>query len=164
MTRNVMLIGGAAVLALAVPAIAQMAKPDRPATTRAEAETKIRSHFAAMDADKDGFVTATEIGTGRGKKAFEAMDSDTNGSISRAEFDARHAGRGHGMKMGHGGGRLMMMADADKDGRVSQNEAVAGALAMFDRADTDKNGTLTSEERRSARQAMRAAWRAKAGG
>ena len=183
MTKKAMLIGGAAVLVLAVPAIAQMAKPDRPAQTRAEAEAKVRSHFAMLDADKDGFVTAAEIGAVRGEamgKMFERMDADKNGSVSRAEFDAAHkggpggehggrhamrmGGGEHGMKMGGmkmGGGRMMMMADADKDGRVSQAEAVTGALTMFDRADTDKNGILTSSERRSAWQAMRDAWRAK---
>jgi EF hand len=178
MTKKAILIGGAAVLVLAVPAIAQMAKPDRPAQTRVEAEAKVRSHFAMLDANKDGFVTAAEIGEIRGEamgKMFEQMDADKNGSISRAEFDAAHAGGHHrgghdmqmgrgdhdGMKMGRGGGRMMMMADADKDGRVSRAEAVSGALAMFDRADTDKDGILTAAERRSAWQAMRDAWRAK---
>ncbi len=171
MTKKAMLIGGAAILALAVPAIAQMAKTDRPAQTRAEAEAKVRSHFAMIDPDKDGYVTAQDMSAMRGAamgKIFERMDTDKNGAISRAEFDTArsvgHRGMGgeHGMRMGHGGGRMMMMADADKDGRVSQAEAVTGALAMFDRADTDKNGTLTPEERRAARQAMREAWRAKA--
>ena len=174
MTKKALLIGGAAVLVLAVPAIAQMAKPERPDQTRAQAEAKVRSHFAMLDTDKDGFVTAAEIGAMRGEamgKMFERMDADQNGSISRAEFDAAHMGGpggrhggDHGMKMGRGGGRMMMMADADKDGRVSQAEAVSGALAMFDRADTDKNGVLTSSERRSAWQAMRDAWRAKTAG
>jgi hypothetical protein len=171
MTKKAMLIGGAAVLALAVPAIAQMAKPDRPAQTRAEAEARVRERFTMIDANKDGFVTAQDVTAMRGAARgamFERMDTDKNGSVTRAEFDAVHSqaghqmGGGHGMKMGRGGGRMMMMADADKDGRVSQSEAVTGALAMFDRADTDKNGTLTPEERRAAHQAMRAAWKAKA--
>lgn len=184
MTKKAMLIGGAAVFVLAVPAIAQMAKPERPAQTRADADAKVRSHFAMLDTDKDGFVTTAEIGAMRGEamgKMFERMDADKNGSISRTEFDAAHTARRaeghhggghamkmgggeHGMNMGRGGGRMMMMADADKDGRVSQSEAVNGALAMFDRADTDKNGTLTSSERRSAWQAMRDAWRSKPAG
>jgi EF-hand domain pair/EF hand len=171
-TKKSMLIGGIAVLALAVPAVAQMVKPDRPAQTRAEAEAKVRSHFAMMDSDKDGFVTTEDMSAMRGAamgKMFERMDSDKNGSISRAEFDAAHAGNkrhmggDHDMKMGRGGGgMLMMMADTDKDGRVALSEAVNGALAMFDRADTNKDGTLTSEERRAARRAMRDVWRAKA--
>ena len=170
MTKKAMLIGGIAIVALAVPAIAQMAKPDRPAQTRAEAEAKVRSHFAMIDADKDGFVTAQDMNAMRGAamgKMFERMDTDKNGSVSRAEFDAMHAGGkhrmggGNGMKMGRGGGRMMMMADTDKDGRVALTEAVNGALAMFDRADANKDGTLTAEERRTARQTMRDVWRAK---
>ncbi len=180
MNSKILIFGGIATVALAVPAIAQMAMPGRPAQTRAQAEAKVRDHFAMIDADKDGFVTTAELAAMRGaamSKMFERLDSDRNGSISRAEFDAAHAGgagggrhagrmRGHGMKMGMGmgGGRLMRMADADKDGRVSLSEAVNGALALFDRADTDKDGTLTPTERQTARQAMRAAWRAKAGG
>jgi Ca2+-binding EF-hand superfamily protein len=170
MTKKAMLIGGIAVLALAVPAIAQMAKPDRPVQTRTEAEAKVRQHFAMIDADKDGFVTAQDMSAMRGaamSKMFERMDTDKNGSISRAEFDAMHTGGnhrmggGHDMKMGRSGGRIMMMADTDKDGRVALTEAVNGAMAMFDKADANKDGTLTAEERRAARQAMREAWRGK---
>lgn len=174
MTKKGLLIGGIAVLALAVPAIAQIAKPDRPTQTRAGAEAKVRTYFARIDADKDGFVTAQDMSVMRGVamgNLFDLMDADKNGSLSRTEFDSAHAGGGkhrmgggHGMKMGRGGGRLMMMADADKDGRVALSEAVTGTLTMFDRADANKDGTLTADERRAARQAMRAAWRAKTAG
>lgn len=170
MNMKTIIIGGVAVVALAVPAIAQMTRPDRPAQTRAQAEAKVRNHFARIDANKDGYVTAEDVSAMRGvamDKRFERMDSDRNGAISRTEFDAAHAGRAgghHGMKMGRGGAQIMMMADADKDGRVAVTEAVNGALMLFDRADTDRDGTLTAEERRTARQAMRELWRARAGG
>ena len=113
---------------------------------------------------------------------FKAMDTNQDGSISRAEFDAMHAAglhhppmggrmdhgkkhKGHGrggqggMKMDHDqivGGRMLELTDANKDGKVTEAEMVAGALARFDAADSNKDGVLTQEERRAARQAMRA--------
>jgi hypothetical protein len=60
--------------------------------------------------------------------------------------------RMHGMGMG---GRLLEMADANHDGRVSLQEAEAAALAHFDRADLNHDGKLTPDERRQAHQLMR---------
>lgn len=117
---------------------------------------------------------------------FTKMDADKNGSISRAEFDAHHqnmtsggmapppmAGHG-GMKrkhMGHGEGgkgrmgrmedRLFGMADANKDGIVTEAEATQAALARFDKVDTDKDGSINDAERKAAREMMRAEWKAK---
>ncbi len=168
MTRKAMLIGTAVAVVFAVPAIAQMAKPERPAQTRTAAEAKVRMYFAKIDADKDGFVTAQDMAAIRVQakdKMFARVDADGNGSISRSEFDNADAAKRRdgqaGMKMGGMRARLMTMADTDKDGRVALTEAVAGAMTMFDRADANKDGTLTTDERRAARQAMRDAWRAK---
>ncbi len=117
---------------------------------------------------------------------FTKMDADKNGSISRAEFDAHHqhmmsdgmapppmAGHG-GMKrkhMGHGEGgkgrmgrmedRMFGMADANKDGIVTEAEAAQAALARFDKVDTDKDGSINDAERKAAREMMRAEWKAK---
>ena len=117
---------------------------------------------------------------------FTKMDADKNGSISRAEFDAHHQHMmsegmapppmaGHGeMKrkhMGHGEGgkgrmgqmddRMFGMADANKDGIVTEAEATQAALARFDKVDTNKDGTLSEAERKAAREMMRAEWKAK---
>lgn len=166
MSKKFAMIAGAAAIVLAVPAIAQMAKPDRPAQTRAAAEAKVRTYFARIDVDRDGFITAQHLSAMRAQakdKRFDRLDADDNGSISRTEFDNADAGNRRGgraaMRMGGMNGRLMMLADADRDGRVALDEAVTGALTMFDRADANKDGTLTMEERRDARQAMRNAWR-----
>jgi len=120
---------------------------------------------------------------------FDAMDADKNGQISRDEFNAAHApGKGPGMGMpgmghrggmkhegmgGHGmhggmgkmgmrhGGRMMAMADADKNGSVSQAEFTSAALARFDTADANKDGKVTGDERRAAHEKMREQWRAR---
>jgi Ca2+-binding EF-hand superfamily protein len=54
---------------------------------------------------------------------------------------------------------MMMMTDTDHDGRISQAEAVAGALKLFDQTDTNHDGTVTPEERRAAMQAWGAKMR-----
>ena len=73
---------------------------------------------------------------------FEKMDTDRNGQISRAEFDAMHAKRGERMGgdaarcRGHGrgfGGHMFAMADLNKDGRVSLQEATSAVAPAFQR-------------------------------
>lgn len=121
--------------------------------------------------------------------AFDRMDADKNGQLSRAEFTAapqrgegregagregwgnRRGGpdgpgghRGHGRHFGGGrggpDGGFGGMADANKDGAVTQAEFTAAALQRFDRADANKDGKVTPEEHQAARQAMREQWRA----
>lgn len=65
------------------------------------------------------------------------------------EMGKRMGGGGHGMS-GHGG--LMRMADVDKDGRVSLQEATASALQRFDRIDANRDGRITLEERQQQRE------------
>ncbi len=121
----------------------------------------------------------------RGGDQFAEIDTDHNGSISRAEFDAHHAmhhgmagmrhdgppmeGRadggpppgdrmaGDGMRDGMRGGRgaMMGMRGARGDQPVVIADAVKRALARFDAADANHDGTLTPEERQAARGAMR---------
>lgn len=68
-----------------------------------------------------------------------------------------------GGPMGHGphGGmrgdaafvRMLKLADADKDGKVTKAEADAGFMKIFDTIDTDKNGSVTPGEFRTYAQA-----------
>jgi hypothetical protein len=53
--------------------------------------------------------------------------------------------------------RAMMQADANSDGIVTRDEALAQADAQFAAMDTDHNGKLTGEERRAGMAALRAA-------
>lgn len=190
-----LLMGGAA-LALAVPALAQVASAPAPKAqnaakvhARADVQAKVARHFARVDANRDGFVTKAEADAAvqafRGKRAekrteprehaFERIDVNGDGAITKAEWEAKQAKRqqrvaardhdgdgradrtragGHGM--GGFGGHMFDMADANKDGRVSLQEAQAAALQHFDMVDTNRDGQITREERKQMHQRMRA--------
>lgn len=147
-------------------------------TTRAEAQSHAAQMFARMDGNSDGRLDQADRAAHQAAM-FDRIDTDHNGSISRDEFNAAHPGPGgpgmeggpqadgerhHGMRhggMGRGemaqGGMMMMMrmADANRDGAVTQDEFSTATLAHFDRADANHDGTLTRDERRAAHRAMR---------
>lgn len=107
--------------------------------------------------------------------AFDRLDTNKNGSISRDEFakgreqriekraedrKQRQEGAGNGtnaqkqarrMHRGMGGQRMIVMADANKDGNITLTEAETQALQHFDRMDANRDGQVTPEERRAAR-------------
>lgn len=140
------------------------------AVTQAEMESARTAHMAKRQDDM-----------------FAKMDADKNGSISRVEFDAHHQHKMSGhtassqpmarqgnmkeMHMRHGGGgkagmagmdgRMFAMADADKDGKVTEAEATQAAMTHFDKIDANKDGTISDTEHQAARAKMRAEWKAK---
>ena len=110
---------------------------------------------------------------GRREHAFERLDANRDGAISRGEWDAGAAQReqrmasrdrdGDGRRDGrrfrgmHGlGGHMFEMADANRDGRVTLQEAQAAALKHFDMADANRDGQVTPDERRQMHERMRA--------
>ena len=133
--------------------------------------------FQRLDTNRDGQLTRAEIDAGRaaraqaaavrGQRMFERLDTDRNGAISATEFQARQQLRGQrsakrGERLqrrsangGRFGGHMFAMADANKDGRVTLQEAQTAALRHFDMADANKDGQVTREERRQMRQNMR---------
>ncbi|HEY0628627.1 MAG TPA: EF-hand domain-containing protein [Sphingomicrobium sp.] len=107
-------------------------------------------------------------------EAFERLDADKNGAISREEFakgredrlerrivmreerkDRKAAGEPHArpfrMHRGGFGDRMIVLADGNQDGRITLAEAEALALQHFDKMDSNKDGQVTREERRSGR-------------
>ena len=115
---------------------------------------------------------------------FDKLDTNRDGSISRPEFESAHARRQehrivirekrdgagapgathevHGMhrrRMGGMGmglrGRMFDMADANRDGRVTLQEATAAAYRHFDTADVNRDGRITPDERMQLHQRMR---------
>ena len=171
---------GISAVALAAVAGTAYAAQRMDAMTRADVQARSIEHFAKMDSNKDGKLDATDRAAHQAAM-FDRLDGNKDGSVSREEFAAarpgpgpdgehmvrredgagggrRHGGR-HGGRGGHmgGGAHLLGMADANKDGAITQAEFTAASLAMFDKADANKDGTLTREERRAAHTAMRPA-------
>ena len=140
------------------------------AVTKAEADSAkaaLRGQWAERRKDRR---------ENRREHAFERLDSNRDNAISRAEWDAhaaqreqrissrdqdgdgrpdRRGGR-RGMHMAGFSGHMFEMADANKDGRVTLQEAQAAALRHFDMADANRDGQITPDERRQARERMRA--------
>jgi len=201
--------------AVAVPLLAQPAAPAAPMAppamarpmaertmTRSEVDARVRTHFARLDANRDGFLTTEEIAAGRGARmanrharmgqgggpamrdpnaAFDRLDANRDGAISRDEFARGRQmriekrvvinrdgaapgqpgamrgmrGKGGGMRGGMKSGGMLKMADANKDGRITLQEATSGALRHFDMVDTNRDGRITPEERRAGRGMMR---------
>jgi hypothetical protein len=60
------------------------------------------------------------------------------------------------------------MADANRDGTLTQAEFTGAAMQRFERTDANHDGTVTREERQTARKAMRdqmrARWQERRGG
>jgi hypothetical protein len=139
------------------------------AVTRAELTAALETRFARLDVNKDGKLSKEDRDLARQQlldARFAEMDSDKNGQISRAEFDAAHQHRdGQHDRMGHGGrgwghkGPGRGMIDADRDGTLTKAEFMARPLALFDQADANKDGKVTADEWKAARQSMRDAWR-----
>ena len=168
---TISLLAGAAVLAASGVALAQDGPGRNAQLTRAAAQEHAAAAFTRMDANGDGKVDAADR-EARHKAHFNRIDADGNGAVSYEEFSAQHgkrdgrrAGRGdrpEGERMGMRGG-MRGMADADKDGTLTQAEFTAAALARFDAADADKNGTVTAAERKAQRDQMRSQWRERRG-
>ena len=156
MTNKILLIGGAAVLALAVPAIAQMTKPDQPSQSRAQAEAKVREHFGKLDINKDGFVASDEMKLRMtamhqegNDQHWARLDTDKNGSISRQEFDVAHGPKAgmvtHSMK-----GEKADGAHSEKQVGMRHSGGHGGKgmrhMMMMHMADTDKDGRVSQKE------------------
>ena len=101
--------------------------------------------------------------------AFDRLDTNKDGSISRDEFAKGHEmrierrivmkdGKGRGgmrmHRMGMMGGHMFDMADANKDSRVSLQEATDAAVRHFDMADANRDGRVTPDERRQMHRQM----------
>jgi hypothetical protein len=135
--------------------------------TRAELSASLDARFAALDTNHDGKITPEERAAAREKRfdeRFAKMDTDGNGQLSKEELKAAHdKGRGPGAgrsgkdgRMGmHGRGMNGPGMDGGRDGTVTRAEFMARPLAMFDKADADKDGVVTAEEAKVAWQAFR---------
>lgn len=142
---------------------------------------RLDAMFKAMDANGDGAISRAEFEAAHAERGPRAgmkgpMGARPMGDAPDAPPPPPMAGRmAPGMKgmgmMGGGmrggrfaphdelaiGGRMLRMADANKDGKVTLAEATQAALAHFDKMDANKDGVVTAQERRAAMRARRGA-------
>lgn len=110
--------------------------------------------FDRIDANKDGAISRDEFAKVREERIERRMAMrDRRAGAKDGRQARRHVMRMHG---GRGfGGRMIVMADTDKDGRITLAEAEALALRHFDRIDANRDGQVTPEERRAGRATIR---------
>jgi Ca2+-binding EF-hand superfamily protein len=142
------------------------------------APKRVAKMFDRLDTNHDGQITQAEVdaaraarltASGKQPKAsgrhgsstlFARADANKDGVVTRAEFGAATAsGRikiRHTNMRGSALVRLFDLADVNKDGRVSLEEAQRATLQHFDAADLNHDGVLTPDERRQASKSGRA--------
>lgn len=108
-----------------------------------------------FDDNNDGKVTKDEF-QAHVKKRFAQMDLNNDGKIAdddlppmmrgRNVLAGEGAGMGRGGMGGQGGMGWLRGADANKDGAITVDEAVAAATKEFDRFDRTKDGTVETAD------------------
>jgi len=105
--------------------------------------------FARIDTNKDGVISRDEFAKARELRMEKLVVIRNDGAKSGKSSEMRMHRMGGGM-----GARMIVMADTNKDGKVTLAEAEAQALQHFDKMDTNHDGQVTPEERRAGRQMM----------
>jgi hypothetical protein len=116
------------------PAPAPQVRPQGPrgmmgggdeSVTRAQVQAETAAQFAEMDSNKDGFVTAQELGD-RGPNMIDRLDANHDGKLTIDEINTRIL-------------QMFDMVDANHDGTVTPAERDAFRAAM--RAQRGGGGT-----------------------
>ncbi len=116
--------------------------------------------FDRLDANRDGSLSREEFG--RAREIREERRIVINGAPGTAMQGERGGKRLGAKRMGAKGmggrmaGGMMRMADLDRDGRVSLQEATTSALQRFDRVDANRDGRITPDERKQQREQRKA--------
>ena len=109
--------------------------------TVAEFKTARDQRFAAMDANKDGFVDETEyVGEYQGRLTVQ-LAASTESSERKAEEEVRQIRQAH-VRFG--------VLDKDKDQKMSAEEFAASGARAFAEQDGDGDGVVTGGEKKKA--------------
>ena len=107
--------------------------------------------FDRLDSNKDGAISRDEFAKGREVRIERRVERQAAPGAPGAEGRRMHF---RGMGGGMIGAHMFAMADANKDNRVSLQEATNAAVQHFDMGDTNRDGRITPEERRTMRRQM----------
>lgn len=126
--------------------------------------------FDRLDANKDGQISRDEFAKAHEQRVERRIVLKDGQPAPEGAGMAPPPGMPHeGMRM-HRMGSMMMgghmfeMADANKDGRVSLQEATDAAVRHFDMADANHDGRITPEERQQMHRQMIEKFRANKAG
>jgi Ca2+-binding EF-hand superfamily protein len=114
--------------------------------------------MVAIDTNNDGVIGDDEAAA-QVESVFAAMDGDDDGELTEEEYMSVRMGPGFGQGLNEERQKAMQERkkvrfgemDADKNGKVSQAEFIAGGKTRFQTADTDKDGKVTPWEFRAQR-------------
>ncbi len=103
-----------------------------------------------LDADRDGKITVDEVRADFARR-FDEADLDRNGRIDDQDLPPMMRGR---QPIGEGGPRMRWLqgADADNDGAVSRDEALALAVKHHARFDRNRDGVVDTADREALKQ------------
>lgn len=119
--------------------------------TAQDANKRAPFDFEELDANADGQLTPEEMAGAKAMR-FDRADADGDGFLTLAELEAQAAEQAKRRAE-----RMMTRMDANKDGKVSQEE-IEGAREggrFFHRADTDGDGAVSKAEFEAAAASMR---------
>ena len=120
------------------PAAPPGARPDTPPPASLQ--------FKAMDRNNDGLVSSGEFDD-VAKAMFDAMDGDGNDSVTLQEMEAaRQKLHGRAPVSAEGAARKIRAIDTSADGVLSRSEHRDAAARLFQEADADSDGNLTTQE------------------
>jgi Ca2+-binding EF-hand superfamily protein len=133
--------------------------------TRAELIANMKTRFSAMDANHDGVLDSAEVAAAQQKEVdearavaqqranaeFAALDTNHDGQLSKAEFMAAIPA----VKANDTPQQIIGSFDSNKDGKISLAEFQAPRTAVFDKIDTNHDGTISPQELDAARGSQR---------
>jgi Ca2+-binding EF-hand superfamily protein len=105
----------------------------------------------SADTNKDGFVSRDEYIAARAQN-FDRLDRNHDGFIDQDDVPRRLRER---KESNDRIAQLRAEFDTDGDDRISRSEYAKGPTTLFDRADTDHDGKLSTQEIAAVKSALR---------